>query len=388
MARSLHITTLDVAKKAGVGHSTVKNILNRNQSKRYSEKTCERVRAAAQEIGYQAYLTAKAIKQPLRNIAFLASGTASLDAPFMQEIQKGFNKAANEQGYLVMSTEPSHSLITPDDYHKEWDEKTETMIELVKGKILDGLLIDGSNFGNPHLQLLQKAQVPFVLINSPLLTEIYELSDVKTEGYIKYLTEVFPKMHCVSAEQIKGGYLAGEYLLNHGHRRIALLTPVISKEPIYYTSPLYRSRIRGYNKAHENAGVTPDPAMIFELQTEREKIVQVIDKILELPNLPTAIFAIDDSIAAVAMNYLQAKGFKVPQDISIIGYGNLPLVSSVFPKLTTIDVAWSKIGRLAVEMLISLLSKKTERTESEGVQEHHFNTVTPKLLEGESVASL
>ncbi|MCE5340169.1 MAG: LacI family transcriptional regulator [Planctomycetaceae bacterium] len=369
------ITTMDVAKRVGVARSTVINVLNKKHSSRYSDDTRKKIFEAADEIGYNIDLMARAIKSTLKHIGFVTSGIDGLDTSVMREILNGSERAANEQGYLVMSTGLSNKLYHKlDDCIREANDNTQKIINLISSRILDGLLIDKTRLADPQLELLQKSKVPFVVINSSPVME----------------RQLHQSLYWVGIDHKKGGQIATEYLIGYGHKRIAMIIPAISHYRLYdkndqivdFGPGMVLDRSMGYKAALQNSGFEVNDDLIFEASpSERMSLLKVVDQILRLENRPTAIFVADDNMAVLTINYLRERGFKVPGDFSILGYGNLSACYSAVPKLTTVDIPWAEMGYMGFKILVSLLLNKDKE------QVEHFNILEPELLEGASVSA-
>ncbi|OHB45118.1 MAG: hypothetical protein A2Y13_04465 [Planctomycetes bacterium GWC2_45_44] len=368
MENNSRVTILDIARKVGCARTTVVNVLNPQQRKRYSPKTRENVLKVAEDIGYQSALMAKVIKKPLKHIGFVGSGIVGIDVPFMREILSGIEQTADEENYYLMVSRPSKEI--SNDLNlltQEEAQKTKKLLNLVSSKILDGLIIDKSRFVYSQMESLYKAKVPCVFINGQVPTD----SSVSSRP-------IYGQMYWVSIDHEHGGRVATKYLLRHGHRRIAILTPNISQYPPNYGAHMLYDRAEGYKAALKEEGIEPDSSLFLEcFLTDRTTILDAVDKLLKLPQPPTALFAADDTIAVLAMNYLYRKGVRIPEDISVVGYGNLPAAFMAVPKLTTVNVPWAQMGKFGAKILISLL--KGEKVNQ------CINILKPVLLEGASV---
>jgi DNA-binding LacI/PurR family transcriptional regulator len=367
------ISTMDIANRTGLSRSTVLNILNNTAGLKYSEQTKKRVHKAAEEVGYQISSLRKAIKRPLKHIAFVLSNPDNIEFSYVGEIWRGVRHAAMEQGYQLMFCE---SDWTPGN-ESDADAKTLKMIELVNGRIIDGLIIDKSLFGAPQMKLLQDANVPFMCINGRKPVPEAQLAEMPE---LQETYEIDLKAHWVYIDHESGGYIATRHLIDNGHRRIAMINPEMSHYPLHYLPGLIGFRIEGYKKALLEAGIEIDRELLVEgALTERSAICAAIDKLLAMKNRPTALFAADDAIAVFAITHLQSRGIRIPHDISVIGYGNWSVSSVCSPQLTTIDVPWAQMGQIGTEMLISLLN-------SEAVD--FVKTLNVKLLQGQSVRNI
>jgi LacI family transcriptional regulator len=152
----------------------------------------------------------------------------------------------------------------------------------------------------------------------------------------------------VVPENRSGARMAVEHLLSLGHRRIAY----IAGNPGTGQSS---EREKGYRDALEAAGITPDPALIVNGAFVQPGGFSATEQLLALPHPPTAIFAANDEMAFGAIDAINSKGLKVPADISVVGFDDIPTSSYVFPKLTTMRQPFGAIAGRAVSELVELI---------------------------------
>ncbi len=173
----------------------------------------------------------------------------------------------------------------------------------------------------------------------------------------------------VHSDNLAGAITAMEYLIGLGHRRIAFLAGRPDLESA-------QRREQGYHEALATAGIDFDPDLVrvggYELETSREPARQL----LELADPPTAIFAANDLSAIQTMNVARSLGLSVPEDVSVIGFDNIPESALTDPPLTTIDQSIQTMGEEAVRLLVDLLNGVTDRP--------HQITLPTKLVERQS----
>ena len=145
------------------------------------------------------------------------------------------------------------------------------------------------------------------------------------------------------------------HLLQLGHRRIAQITG-----PLGWVAT--EGRRRGYRAALASAGILPDPALEVESIPETGPGWQAAEKLLGLPDRPTAIFAFNDNIAIGAVQAARARGLRVPEDLSIIGFDDVEHATIVTPELTTVRQPLAEMGRTAVSLLMRLLERQRFET--------------------------
>ena len=149
-----------------------------------------------------------------------------------------------------------------------------------------------------------------------------------------------------------GALAAMEYLLGLGHRRIGF----IGGRPDILSG---RRRFEGYRDALAAAGIPFDPDLVQEGDYTRERGQQAARLLLDRPGRPTAIFAANDQSAMGMMDAAHELGLRIPDDVSVVGFDNVPEAAQVTPRLTTVDQSIQEMGRLATRMLIGILHSDT-----------------------------
>jgi LacI family transcriptional regulator len=156
----------------------------------------------------------------------------------------------------------------------------------------------------------------------------------------------------VTSDNVQGGYLATRHLLELGHRRIGVISP--------RKSTTFTERLRGYQKALEEFGVPFDPTLIGHSVSKRrdgweEYLYQgrvQAKALLSLPEPPTALFAMNDCLAAGALRYLRECGIAVPEEVAVVGYDGMELSDLMSPSLSTVEQQSLRMGAEAVRLLI------------------------------------
>ncbi len=305
------LTIRDVAKEAGVSVSTVSRVLNNKGD--VAPETYERVQSVIQQLGYTSNLAARSMRSRRTNVIGLI--VPDVADPFSIQVMKGVNQAITALNYdLIIYTSGSikkHSAAERERY----------FVSLLNGSITDG-----------------------VIIVTPAATSFSTVAPVVT---------VDPNNECpecltISATNHAGALAAMEYLFGLGHRRIGF----ISGRPDLQSA---NHRLQGYLDALRQANLPQDPALIQVGDFSRETGRLCARHLLSLPDRPTAIFAANDQSAMGAIEAAQEMGLNVPQDLSVIGFDNIPEAAYFNPALTTIDQFIDKMGYVATEMLIGLI---------------------------------
>lgn len=195
----------------------------------------------------------------------------------------------------------------------------------------------GSTFGFLVPRLVSRATREFL--------KAHQLPYVLVDPFEHYKTSNHARV-----DRIAAGYLATRHLLDLGHRRIAWITGVTSL-------PNFRDRLKGYRNALREAQIPFKWSYIVEtIGLNPEQDHDALDKLLGLRRPPTAIILGDDTRGVHIANACRARGIRVPQELSLLGYPNSPETSLTTPPLSVIDANYESVGRSAVTMLLSLMS--------------------------------
>lgn len=302
------VTIRDVAARAGVSVPTVSRVLNDRYG--VSASTVQRVREVIAELGYESSLVARSLRNHRTNVIGILVWAIE---PFSAELLKGAARAVRRSGYELVV----YSGGGPD--HIGWEKRYLTR--------LSGTLIDGAVLVTPTVTTGK--------LGSPVVAV-----DPHTGG------EGAPT---VTSDNLRGARLAVEHLLELGHRRIGFL----SRPPRELEST--RQRSNGYRAALAAAGIAFDPDLVRVAGYDEDRSKEAARELLTLPRRPTAVFAANDVSAIATMEAAVSLGLRVPQDVSVIGFDNVPESRMTEPALTTIDQPIQLMGQRAVEMLVEIL---------------------------------
>jgi LacI family transcriptional regulator len=317
-------TIQDVAKEAGVSISTVSRVLNEKDD--VAPATYAKVRQVIDEMGYASSLAARSMRSRRTNVIGLIM--PDVGAAFSLEILKGVNKAIGqlEQALLVY---------TRGDIRKYGTASQERRyVNLLNGSITDGVIIVTPLAGE------YSTTAPVVAI------------DPNTES------AVYP---AVTANNYQGALQAMNYLLELGHRRIGHIGGRVELQSS-------GRRLKAYDDSLIEAGIALDPTLVIEGDYTTPTGYEAARRLLNLPDPPTAIFAANDQSALGAMAAIKEAGLGVPQDISVIGFDNIPEASISIPALTTVDQSVFEMGYIATEVLFNLIEGKPLNTDLYKVQ--------------------
>ncbi|RMG85798.1 MAG: LacI family transcriptional regulator [Chloroflexi bacterium] len=308
------VTIFDVARESGVSYSTVSRVLN--GFKYVKESTRQKVLEAADRLGYVANLQARSLAGGRSNIiGVLVPG---LDNGYIGEIIRGIDEALRDIGYDLM-------LYTT---HRQ-EGKESRYVQAIANGLTDGLILIVPLIPTAYLDALRQQRFPYVLIDQ---------SDIEESSSI------------VDATNEKGAYEATRYLIELGHRRIGHITGLMGLSSAV-------ERLAGYKAALEEAGIPFNPQLVVEGDFWEQSGYEGTQKLLALPQPPTAIFASNDLMAFGAYEAVRTNGLDIPKDISIVGFDDIPQASLVHPKLTTVHQPLDQMGRVAVQILLERIEK-------------------------------
>jgi LacI family transcriptional regulator len=315
MARKPPATIQDVAKAAGVSVSTVSRVLNDKVD--VAEVTYEKVQRTIEEMGYTSNLAAKSLRSRRTNTIGVIA--LYLRDPFAIQVLLGINRAIQELGYdliLYASGERGESTSAA------WEQRH---VSLINGSIADGVIIV-----TPAAATFPTA-FPLVAIDP-------HSADIDYPAVI--------------STNFAGAFEVMEYLVELGHRRIGFIA---GREH----SKSAQQRLRGYTESLQKANISIDPELIQQGDYRRKTGYCCAKKLLNLSNPPTAIFAANDESALGAIEATREAGLRIPDDLSIVGFDNMPGTTDITPALTTVEQPMNEMGYKATEILIDLMQGKS-----------------------------
>jgi DNA-binding LacI/PurR family transcriptional regulator len=331
IADDVAVSIREVAVRAGVSRGTVSKVLNQSAGAQIAFDTRERVRRAAEELGYRPDPVARALAR--RRIdavgVVLPPGEVSpLSSTFFATMFDALLRAAAD-----------HRQTTTVFPGRAWADSGEDVSAFVKGRC-DGLIVfvqsEGPLPSDPaggvavrHSSLvasLAAARFPFVVVSDSGGNPLYPSVDVDN--------------HAAAAEMTR-------HVLSLGHRRIAHLP---GDPAVGCVAP----RVAGYRAALEAAGVTPDPRLCAPCGFASFAVRRTVENLMALPapERPTALFCCNDAMALEAMRSLARLGLRVPEDVSVAGFDDVPEAAAGEPPLTTVRQPYRELGREALSLLM------------------------------------
>ncbi len=302
-----------VAEKAEVSVNTASRAINNKPD--INLETKKRVLQIAKELGYIRNAAAVALRT--KKTGTIGVVIADNRNPFYAEVLNGMEEATREKNYHIILAN------TQRDYRKE-----EEAINLLLAKRVDGLLITPVQDRDDDIKNLIDANIPFVVVGR-------DFENIEVDA--------------IYNDEVKGGFLATEYLIKKGHKRIALIDGFLYKSPA-------KGRLEGYKKALNKYRISLDESLMsvgdINIEDGYERTKQMLEKNLDF----TAIFAYNDMMAFGAMQAIKEKGLRIPQDIGLVGYDDISFSSLISPSLTTIRLKKQELGAESVKLLLSRIN--------------------------------
>lgn len=309
------VSIKDIARIAGVSHSTVSRALA--DSPLVNERTKERICQLARDMEYTPSAIARSlVRQRTETIGVVVSTVAD---PFVSEVVRGIEETAFDSGFSVLLCESGNSR-----------DREIAGVKMLREKRVDGIVVSASTVGDFYMPLLDELHIPIVLVNREQGTR-YEYS--------------------VVTDDIDGGEQAIRHLLELGHRRVGLITgPTESQSS--------SNRLLAYRQTLERHGIAFDPDLVAPGDGRADGGRAGAADLLSRPHPPTAIFGYNDMTAIGAIAAAKKRGLDVPGDVSVVGFDDIAFAEFVDPPLTTVRQRKYEMGRLAMDMVLDLLSGK------------------------------
>ncbi len=310
------LTLEDIARQVGVSRSTVSRVIN--GSPHVSEDVRERVLKAVQTTGFQPNAAARSLasqRSYMIGLVLPQSVSAFFTDPFFPHLTQGIAYGCNNNDLTL-------SLFLAGNHEDE---------EIILPRIsrrgqLDGVLVQSGQLGDWLIERLAKSSLPTVMIGRPF--------DPAGINYI-------------DVDNVRGASSAVRHLARLGYRRIAHITGSAGSSATV-------DRLEGYKAALQEAGQPVDLRLIAEGNFSESSGYMAMKQLL--PHNPQAVFAASDTMAVGAMRAIHEAGLRVPEDVAVVGYDDLPVAATITPALTTVRQPILKFGARAVELLMDVIA--------------------------------
>jgi DNA-binding LacI/PurR family transcriptional regulator len=305
-------TITDVAKAAGVSIATISRVLNNRGD--VADETRQRVQDTIERLGYSGGPAARQkARQAVKTIALIIHAA---DNEYWGEVIHG----------IVDELNPATHQITLQLTNAQIERETDC-IRVARQTDSDGLLIVNPQMPEDKLLKLLGKQTPYILID-------YYPEQATTP--------------CVRATNWQGTHQATDYLISLGHRRIGVISGRENDKVVI-------ARKRGYHSALLEADIPADPNLIVAGDYTWSSGFNAINTLLSLPQRPTAVLVFSDTMIVGAMEAARLAGLRIPEDLSIIGFDDVPTMRQLHPPVTVVRQPLYEMGRMAVQMLVTLI---------------------------------
>lgn len=322
------VTVYDIAKEANVSVSTVSRVLNDTAPVKKSTK--ERVNQLIEK--YQFHPNALARSLTKKTSGMIGIILPDITNPFFPEVFSGAENMARDNGYTLFLCD------TEGDYERETQ-----YLNVLREKQVDGIIFIGGRINLAKCDPTLAAEVvevnrriPVILVNGDLPGSL---------------------LHRVYTDEVEGARLAVQHLIDYGHRHIAFLGGMMETETTLQKVKMFSLVMR------QNGLEVPKEWVLngsFSIQSGKALMKQLLSE----DHKPSAVFCVNDFTAIGAYKAVSELGLRIPEDISIVGFDDTPLASSIIPELTTISQKSTELGRLAVVKLHQLILKENINRET------------------------
>lgn len=340
----MRVTIRDVAKRAGVSIATVSRVLN--QSKPVSEKLRRRILQAVEETGYLPNAVARSLIH--KRTGLIGVIIPEISNPYFSGLVQGIESVAQKYPYYIMLA------VSGKDEERELQ-----LLEIFQSRQMDGIILAAAKWNGRYRDMLSRLQIPHVIIGQ-------RLSD--------------PGIPTAVIDNRRAAFEAVDHLIRLGHRRIGMI-----RGPQWDLAS-GKERFEGYRLALKKSGL----AFRSEWAPEQENFhirdgYRGMESIHGAKEMPTAVFCACDRMAVGAMQYLDERGIRVPEEVSVVGFDDEELARIVKPRLTTVRHLPFDMGSKAATLLTEMLLDD-EATPSCVVLEHELivreSTAEPKEKDG------
>lgn len=315
----------DIAKKLSISPTAISFVLNNKPG--VSEETRRKVLKVIEQMGYNTNIFSKSALTHNRNIRFIIykkHGLVVSDTPFFSALMEGIDREARSLGYNLIVT-----------YIDESKDNLMKILHIIKGTSPDGIMLLATEMTKKDLKPFKKLNIPLLLLDSYFESE---------------------NLDSVIINNIEGVYKATCYLAELRHIGIGYLHSSVRINN-------FDQRMAGFKKAINDKGLKLNKNFIFCLESTIDGSYKNMFKILEnKPQLPTALFADNDIIAFGAIKAMKEFGIRIPQDVSVIGFDDMPFCEMIDPPLTTVRVYKQRMGMIALKRLVERIDEAPAET--------------------------
>lgn len=303
-------TLMEVAKKAAVSITTVSRVIN--NSSKVNVKTRERVQKAMTQLEYQPNRVAQRLRTSNGRSKLLGLIIPDIQNQFYSGIVRGIEDVTYGNDYAVILCNSDENA-----------NKERFYLEVLKSESVDGIILPPIHQFGEEIENIIEIGIPIVCVDRKLMRK---------------------KVDTVVIDNEKGGYDAVSHLIELGHKKIAILT-----SSFQFSS--FDERQKGYERALKENGIEIDKRLIKEGDPRSSETARSLaDELLELDKPPTAIFATNNLMTLGVLESLNKHNLKIPHNISIVGFDDLPWAKAISPQLSTVKQPAYEMGQKAAEL--------------------------------------
>lgn len=301
----------DVARLAEVSISTVSRVINEPELVR--ETTRKRVQDAIESLRYQPSRVARRLRVESGWANLVGLIIPDIQNPFFADVARGVEDVAQLHGYMVFLGNSDEDAL-----------KERRYLDVMVAEAVDGIIVPPIADNDPAVAELAQTGLPMVCVDR-------RLARVTVDTIV--------------VDNVRGAYEAVDHLIRLGHQRVGF----IEGRPELSTS---KERLRGYRQALEEHGIAFDPSLIREGDSRQASGRRLALELLEIPERPSALLVGNNLMTLGALEAINAKGVRMPDDLALISYDDMPWAMAFNPPLTAVRQPGYEVGRRAMELLL------------------------------------
>ncbi len=310
----------DIAKLVGVSPGTVSNALN--NKKGVGKETKLKIIKTAEDLGYFNN-SKKSEDKAIRLIIFKKHGYVVSDTQFFSALIGSCENECRQRGYELLISQIIHGKHDKED-----------MLKIINHNKINGILLLATEMDENDFENFENINIPLVVLDSYFPTKSYDY---------------------IVINNTSGSYGVAKYFIDNGHTRIGILGSLINITNFEYRCKGFMKAIDDFNLTfNEDDKILVEPTLDGSYRDMKQYLLNHKGK------LPTAFFALNDIIALGAIKAMQEEKIRIPEEVSIIGFDDIPFSSMGNPNLTTIKVYTNVMGRLSVTRLIERINNRDE----------------------------
>ena len=305
----------NVADLAGVSIATVSRVLNADEVVKYETKV--KVMNAIKKLNYSPNRVAQRLRSTKKHSRIIGLLIPDIQNPFYVDVIRGIENHAYANNSVVIIGNFSQD-----------DKKEKLYIDILKSESVDGFIVAPSNEKDIHIKELLKDGFPIVCIDRGLKDSEVDLVKVDNQA---------------------GVFNAIEHLISLGHKRIAHITG-------NRLIPTTLERIAGYEEALKKHNIKIDPEIVVSKESDYQSGAELADHLLDLDHPPSAIFTGNNLLTLGALETINRRGLKIPDEVAVVGFDDVYWANSLNPPLTAVRQPGFEIGKRSCELLIQRIN--------------------------------